>query len=148
MIVFDLTCICGCQFEGWFDSHDDFTKQLEQGKLECPRCGGAEIRKILSPVTVCTKAGDKPWKEEDRNPDAAVAEMATEALSVLQEYIEKNFEDVGAALPEESLKMHYGIKEGRNIRGVATAEEEKMLKEEGIKLVKVPRVAKKKTALH
>lgn len=148
MIVFDLTCTCGCEFEGWFNSHDDFTKQLEQGGLECPRCGGSEIRKILSPVAVCTRAGCRPRREKDGKPDAAVAEMATEVRNVLQEYIEKNFEDVGAALPEESLKMHYGIKEARNIRGVATAEETKMLQEEGIELVKVPWVAKKKTALH
>ena len=38
----------------------------------------------------------------------------------------------------EVLKIHYGVTENRNIRGVATSEEEKTLKEEGISFIKIP----------
>jgi hypothetical protein len=34
--------------------------------------------------------------------------------------------------------MHYGVAEPRNIRGVSTHEEEKLLKEEGVQFVKIP----------
>jgi hypothetical protein len=34
--------------------------------------------------------------------------------------------------------MHYGVKEKRSIRGAATEEEEKTLKEEGIEFFKFP----------
>jgi len=34
--------------------------------------------------------------------------------------------------------MHYGVSEKKNIRGSATSEEEKTLKEEGIDFFKIP----------
>ncbi len=60
----------------------------------------------------------------------------------VQDYVEKNYEDVGTKFAEESLKMHYGVNKPKNIMGVTTADEEKMLKEEGVDLVKVPFVKK------
>jgi len=39
--------------------------------------------------------------------------------------------------------MHYGVSEPRNIRGVATEEEEKMLKDEGVEFFKIPIIPKK-----
>ncbi len=49
-----------------------------------------------------------------------------------------NFDDVGTRLAEESLRIHYGIEKPRNFRGVATEEEERMLRKEGMELLKVP----------
>ncbi len=54
------------------------------------------------------------------------------------DYVGKNFDDVGCDFAKEALKIHYGVKEARNIRGISTKEEEKMLKEEGIDFVKIP----------
>jgi len=54
------------------------------------------------------------------------------------EYIKNNFDDVGADFSKEALKMHYGVSKKRSIRGSATAEEEGILKEEGIKFFKIP----------
>lgn len=70
-------------------------------------------------------------------------EMATAILRSLQNYIVENFEDVGVNLAEKSLKIYYGVDEVRNIRGVATSDEEKMLKKEGIELLKIPLPADK-----
>jgi len=53
-------------------------------------------------------------------------------------YINKNSEDVGTKFAAEALKMHYGVAEKRNIRGTATSEEEKTLKDEGIEFFKFP----------
>jgi hypothetical protein len=141
MIVYDLACGCGFIFEGWFLDRDEFLRQQEAGLLSCPRCGGNEIRKILSPVSVC---GSRPSPSaaiggaEDNDVSAAAA---LAALRTIQRYVEKNFEDVGTRLAEESLKIHYGVEEPRNIRGVVTAEEEKTLEREGIELLKVPIVS-------
>ena len=54
------------------------------------------------------------------------------------DFVEKNFDDVGCDFAKEALKIHYGVEEPRNIRGISTKEEEKMLKEEGIDFVKIP----------
>jgi len=54
------------------------------------------------------------------------------------EYVKNNSEDVGAGFAAEALKIHYGVAEKRSIRGSATADEEKTLKDEGVDFVKVP----------
>jgi hypothetical protein len=54
------------------------------------------------------------------------------------DYIDGHFDDVGPDFTKESLKMHYGVAEKRNIRGSATAEEEKTLKQEGVQYFKIP----------
>jgi len=64
-------------------------------------------------------------------------------LHIMQEFVEKNFEDVGTNLATESLKIHYGVSKERNIRGVTTSEEDKMLHDEGIELLKIPMLKKK-----
>ena len=56
----------------------------------------------------------------------------------LFEYIENNFDNVGTNFAAEALKIHYGVSEPRNIRGISSGQEEKMLKEEGIQFFKVP----------
>ena len=53
-------------------------------------------------------------------------------------FVEKNFDDVGADFTKEALKIHYGVTEPRNIKGVSTREDEKLLKEEGVDYVKIP----------
>ena len=136
MIVFDLSCKCGYQFEGWFNNHDDFTAQKEGGLLACPVCKGPDIHKILSPVRSCL--GASPSSENRSRPENFDEKTALAFLNGLGSYVKKNFEDVGAKLAEEALKIHYGVSQARNIRGVATEQEEKDLKDEGIDLVKIP----------
>lgn len=140
MIAFDLQCSCGCRFEGWFDSREDFNQQQEGGLICCPHCDGREIRKILSPVSIRKNYANK-MEAQPANVD--VGQQIVDFFKSVQTYVEKNFEDVGAGFAEESLKIHYGVNEPRNIRGVTTAEEEKMLEKEGVDLVKVPIVSDK-----
>jgi hypothetical protein len=142
MIIFDLECICGSQFEGWFESRADFEKQNSECLIVCPRCGSDEIHKILSPVAIHSSTSHSETHAPTvENPDIT-PEMALKFLRSVQDYVEKNFEDVGSKLAEESLKILYGVIEPRNIRGVATADEEKMLLDEGIELLKIPLVKK------
>ncbi len=144
MIVFDLECECGYRFEGWFQDRQDFDKQQTASFLICPECGGRDIRKILSPIRAQSSgsAPDKGLQLKDGKSE--LLSDAAEALETLQEFVEKNFEDVGTELATESLKIHYGVSEPRNIRGVTTELEEKKLKEEGISLLKIPMPAKNK----
>lgn len=143
MIIYDLACICGCQFEGWFNDHDDFTTRQQDGLLQCPSCGDIRVRKILSPVAVHRGNGiistppdsdsiDQPANQPE--DDSAAMQM----LRLAQDYVRRNFEDVGSNLAKTSLKMLYGIEEKRGIRGVATAAEREMLSKEGIELLAIP----------
>ena len=137
MIAFDLACGCGCRFEGWFQNHADFTSRHEEELIRCPQCGeSGRIRKLLSPVAVVGKGGRdfSVSVTEDHDLETKAAENM---LRMVQEVV-KSFENVGADLASEALKIHFGVTEPRNIRGVATEEEEAELKKEGIELLKIP----------
>jgi hypothetical protein len=138
MIVFDLACVCGCTFEGWFQDRSDFDNQQTASFLVCPQCGSREIRKILSPIRFQSSNVDEDFLLQKSSTDSVSREDAEKALETLQRFVEENFEDVGTDLAKESLKIHYGVSESRNIRGVTTESEEKKLKEEGINFLKIP----------
>ena len=130
MIVFDLECSRGHEFEGWFDSLVSFEEQNIKKLVSCPYCNDTNVKRVLSPVAV---RKSNPENQIAPNP-IDYQELAKEVVN----YISKNFEDVGPRFAAESLKIHYGVGEKRNIRGSATTEEEKTLKEEGIEFFKLP----------
>ena len=48
----------------------------------------------------------------------------------------KNFDNVGSNFAREALRIHYRASEPKNIRGTTTAEEDKLLKEEGVPVIR------------
>lgn len=133
MIVYDLYCEHGHVFEGWFDDSDEYRLQREQGLISCPVCDSKVIEIRLSAV------GLRRININDNSVHGGTFDPeALKALSHLQEYIANNFEDVGKDFASKALKMHYGVEEARNIRGVSSAEEEKQLQDEGIPFLKLP----------
>lgn len=135
MIAYDLLCSNGHQFEGWFEDSDAFAHQQKQGLVACPVCDDTAVSKM--PSTFAIKGSIAvPAVGPERNVD--LAEMGKK----IADYVEKNFDNVGADFAEEALKMHYGVTEPRNIRGVSTPKEEETLKAEGIHFYKVPVSAK------
>ncbi len=127
MIAFDLFCSNGHKFECWFKDNASFEEQKSSGILTCPFCDDNRIEKAFSPFAI--QKGREGVKEET-DPN--------QALQLVSEFIEKHFEDVGAEFYKEALKIHYGEAEKRNIKGTATTEEEIILKEEGVKFLKIP----------
>lgn len=143
MIAFDLRCNEHHTFEAWFRDRKAYEEQKEQGLIVCPACGSREVEKILSPVSVRTSSSAGMDCVTD-GPDAAAGLM--KVMKKVYRAVLENTEDVGVHFTSQALKMHYGVTEPRNIRGVATMEEEKVLKDEGIEFSKIPvpaRVAKK-----
>jgi len=131
MIAFDLECSEGHLFEGWFNSLKSFEDQNAEKLVTCPFCNDTNIRKIISPVAM--RSSSRP--EEKR--DETIIDYNSLAKEFVN-YIDKNFDDVGPDFTREALKMHYGVIEKRDIKGSATADEEKSLKGEGIDFFKVP----------
>jgi len=130
MIAYDLECANGHAFEGWFRDSASFEEQKEKKLVSCPYCNDTRIRRILSPVAV--RSGVRPADQPENGIDHH------KLIRDVANYIAANFEDVGSDFTKEALKMHYGVKEKRSIRGAATEEEEKTLKEEGIEYFKFP----------
>ena len=130
MIVFDMECPQGHIFEGWFDSHESFEEQNTHDLVSCPYCDDSNIKKVMSPVAVKKSAPASLTGQETIDYQRLAKEVV--------EYVKNNSEDVGARFATEALKIHYGAAEKRSIRGSATADEEKTLKDEGVDFVKVP----------
>ena len=131
MIVFDLECSMGHTFEGWFHNIESFEEQKTNKLVSCPVCNDTDVKKVLSPVAMKTSS---PKNVADSLGSIDYQKLAKEVV----DYINKNFEDVGSDFTKEALKMHYAVAEKRNIRGSATDDEEKLLKDEGIEFIKVP----------
>jgi len=59
-------------------------------------------------------------------------------LEMINDFVTKNFDDVGSRFAEVALKIHRGEEQRRNIRGVTTDKEEETLREEGVEFMKIP----------
>jgi hypothetical protein len=139
MIVFDLGCENSHRFEGWFDSNEDFERQLGGKLVACPLCGTANVSRLPHASHIRTGAIRRPPEEK---PVATTPQQYTnvsgEVLTKLVEHILQNTEDVGAAFPEEARKIHYRESAERRIRGTASHEEVDALRDEGIDVVALP----------
>ena len=133
MIVYDLQCVNGHRFEGWFEDEKAYKEQDKKSLIACPVCHVSTVIRI--PSTFGIKSATRPSATSVPVPtDRNIAEFGRQ----MSEYIEKNFDNVGCDFTKEALKIHYGVVEPRNIRGTSTPDEEKVLKDEGIDFVKIP----------
>lgn len=161
MIVFDLKCSLGHEFEAWFRSSDHYEEQLAYDEIECPYCGGVEVSKAVMAPNVGAKGNStrQPHptiKVREGGEDAmlpgenvggtfGVTSLPKELQSQLDEvltnvrrHVEDNCEYVGDRFPEEARKIHYGETEERGIYGEATLEESDELSDEGIDVFPLP----------
>jgi hypothetical protein len=133
MIVYDLQCSKGHRFEGWFETLADYEKQESTGLIACPICDTAEVSRVPSTFSLRSAPAPPPVKV-----NAGKTVSPEEIKTKVRDFLEKNFDDVGCDFTREALKIHYGVTEPRNIRGVSTKEEEKTLEKEGIRFFKIP----------
>ncbi len=130
MIAYDLQCINGHAFEGWFEDVAAYEEQREKNLIACPTCNETSVTRIPSTFAIKSSAPVPEFSKEQ-------AELANFSKKIV-DFVEKNFDDVGCDFAKEALKIHYGVSKPRNIRGVSTKEEEKTLTEEGVQFFKVP----------
>ncbi len=123
MIVLNLTCANSHEFEGWFASAAEFSRQAGIQLVSCPYCNDFCITRLPSGPHV--------------KRTAVEAGKAGDVVSALIE-LAQHSDNVGAQFPEEARKIHYQEIEPRNIRGVASSSEVKALIEEGIAVLPLP----------
>lgn len=136
MIAYDLQCANGHSFEGWFEDRKAYLDQHKKGLVACPVCNDTSVSII--PSTFAIKSSQIPNPAPTAHTDAQLELVGKQIV----DFVEKNFDDVGCDFAKEALKIHYGVTEARNIRGVSTKEEEKVLKKEGIQFIKIPMPAR------
>lgn len=138
MIVFNLSCDNHHRFEGWFESAANFESQQQSKLLSCPFCGTDQVNKELHAPYVNT-GGGRGADSTTKPPATATPPAGIKGeLAKMIDHLIANTDDVGHAFPEEARKIHYQEVPERRIRGSATPDEVKDLREEGIEVISVP----------
>lgn len=161
MILFDLKCGGGHQFEAWFRNSQTYEEQREAQAITCPVCGDGDVTKAPMAPNISTRslrdseAAASQVPETQTNPPAQAPqtqamppvpgpmpevyrELLQEAAHKIRAHVEANFDYVGKSFPEEARKIHYGEAAPRPIYGEASAQESVALREEGVEVMPLP----------
>lgn len=147
MVIYDLICEFGHEFEGWFKNSDDLSAQQVDGLLTCPCCDSGDVTKKVTAPNVGKKSNSITSNTQRAlSHDVAIdAGASPEAYKKLQRmlgevhhFIESNFEDVGNRFADEALSIHRGEKEASNIRGTANQGQLAELAKEGVTALPIP----------
>ena len=142
MIVYQLRCSNGHEFEAWFRDSGTYDKQVKDGNVACAHCGDVHVFKALMAPNIAPSRKRAPSSpdESDRAERRAreVAEKILDAVGNIRSHVEKNFENVGDEFAEEAKRIYYGEADERGIYGKATNEEAEELNEEGIEFYRLP----------
>lgn len=146
MVIYDLVCDNGHQFEGWFKSSDDLQMQAESALLLCPFCESAQVTKKLTAAKVGRKSNAGAVSPIASNNEVISGSAAApekfaklqKMLSQVHDYIDNNFQDVGNRFSEQAIKIHHGEADPCNIRGTATREQVKEMSDAGVTALPLP----------
>jgi hypothetical protein len=137
MIVFDLRCVHGHGFEGWFASSEEFVRQQGANLVRCPLCDDAHVERMPSARVRVSKGAAIEAPPEGAAPAEHVAGFPPDLVAKLREVV-RNTEDVGERFPEEARRIHYQETPARAIRGKASREDAEALTDEGIEFASLP----------
>ncbi len=160
MIRYALICDNAHEFESWFASSAGFEDQVRRGFVTCPICNSAKVERAVmapnvartDPNVARTDLGSKapePAAEASAPAAAAPAPVALmsekekafrEMVTALHRHVSENAEHVGKRFADEALKIHHGEAEERAIYGEATPDDARMLHEEGVDFLPLPRL--------
>lgn len=141
MIKYKLFCKnCDLSFDSWFSSSEEYEKLKNQKYLICHVCYSSEVEKtLMSPSILKTKNTVSLDLENDKY------KKIKKKLGEYQMFIKKNFKYVGENFLHEARVLHYKEKKKSNgIYGIATKNELRELKEEGIDAEIIPWIEDKK----
>ncbi|HEV7258171.1 MAG TPA: DUF1178 family protein [Bosea sp. (in: a-proteobacteria)] len=163
MIRYALVCDNAHEFESWFASSASFEDQAKRGLVSCPLCDSKHVdRAIMAPNVARTDRDSRPIEMETQasavTAPAAAAAPAVPApaaptalmgeneialrqmLTALHKHVAENAEHVGPRFADEALKIHHGESDSRPIYGEATPDDARMLHEEGVEFMPLPRL--------
>ena len=149
MIRYALKCTQGHDFESWFQSAGAFDDLMEKGLVTCPKCGAGDVAKaVMAPGVRSRRTGkvDAAGAEDAAGALSAAADPAAQALVEMRARIEADSEYVGPKFAEEARAMHLGDTPERTIHGEARPEEAKALIEDGVPVLPLPFMPRRKVS--
>ncbi|MGP1397421.1 MAG: DUF1178 family protein [Inquilinaceae bacterium] len=134
MILYNVKCAEGHEFEGWFRDSGTYDRQAAAGAIECPSCGATKVTK----APMAPRIGRGFEKTESQRAAQTLMDDAHRKLAELRRHVEETCEPVGDRFAEEARRIHYGEAQSRSIYGEATPTETTDLIEEGVPFVRLP----------
>ena len=136
MIAFDIVCSNGHVFECWFKDSASYEEQKSSGIINCPICNDNDVEKVFSPFAI-KKNGEKKREEkraekkEEKKSEEVHPANPYQALRMINEYLDKHFEEVGANFAKEASKS-IGERQKREIsKGLPLLKRRPYLKKKG-----------------
>jgi hypothetical protein len=159
MIRYALICDAAHDFESWFSTSAGFEDQAKRGLVSCPVCGSSRVERAIMAPNVARTDRERTVPAIEAKPEAASApslpaapvpapvalmgekEIAVrQMLTALHAHVAETAEHVGPRFADEALKIHHGESDSRAIYGEATPEDARMLHEEGVAFMPLPRL--------
>lgn len=129
MIKYTLDCSTGHRFESWFQSGGAYDTLRARNLVACPVCGTSEVGKaVMAPAVQTADSAPAPDK-----------------LQALRAQIEANSDYVGQDFAREARAIHTGEAPERAIYGEAKPADAKALLEDGVPILPLPFIPKRKT---
>jgi hypothetical protein len=135
MIVYQLACSQGHEFEAWFRDGATYDREARARRIECPHCADTKVTKAPMAPHVAKRSARRKVAETHARE---VAQKYVQAAETVREHVEANCDYVGPEFAEEARRIHYGETEKRGIYGEATDGEASELNEEGIDYQRIP----------
>ena len=135
MIKYKLICKdCQISFDSWFSSSKEYEKLKKKNFLNCHACNSYNVRKtLMSPNLFKTK------NNSSINNQIKKYKKIKKTILEYQKFIKTNYDYVGENFAYEARTTYYdNKKKSKGIYGVATKEDLKELKEEGIETEIIP----------
>lgn len=139
MVIYDLICSNGHEFEGWFRGIEDYDCQHKNGLISCSVCGTNFVSKVLSGAHSIKRECAKTEQKKVKLQDNTFVDPVT-LLKNLHHYMKKYGHDVGDKFADEAIKIHIGEKEPRSIYGTATNDDRSELDECGVNYQLLPKL--------
>ncbi len=137
MIRYTLKCKDGHGFESWFQSADAYDDLTARGLVSCAVCGAAGVSKAMMAPKVAAKGGAAAPLSTASNP-------GEQALRKMRDHVEKTSTYVGGNFAREAREMFLGDAPEKSIYGEAGPEEARALIEDGVPILPLPGLPKRK----
>ena len=137
LIRYTLSCDKDHRFESWFQSSNAFDALALGGHLACAICGSAAVTRAIMSPSVPSKGNAVDLKMPTSDSEKALIKM--------RKNVEDSSDYVGPSFADEARKMHDGDAPERAIWGEANFADAKKLIDDGIPVVPLPFMPKRKT---
>ena len=135
MIKYRLICEdCKTIFDSWFSFSKEYERLKKKNFISCHICNSLSVKKtLMSPSVLTSKNNSKIYSQIQKYKETK------KVILKYQEFIKENYDYVGKNFSYEARSLHYKNKKvSKGIYGIATKEDLKELKEEGIKAEVIP----------